>query len=383
MDIRYMKRALELAQKGIGYVNPNPLVGAVIVKEDRIIGEGWHEFYGGPHAEVNAFKNASEDVKGAVLYVNLEPCAHYGKTPPCAEAIIEKGIKKVVIALEDPNSEVAGKGIKMLKEHGIEVVIGVMEEESRSLNEIFLKFITTKLPFCILKSAMTLDGKIATRTGDSKWITNEKSRNYVHELRHKVSGIMVGVNTITRDNPYLNTRLKDGNGKDPARIIVDTTAKIFLDANVLSLKSEAPTIIASTEIAPKDKLKGLREKGAEIILTPLKQDKVDLNYLVKELGKRKIDSMLLEGGGELNYSALEAGIVDKVNVFIAPKFIGGREANTPIGGHGIPLMKQALLLDQVSVKNFDDDVMIEGYIGKEQKGVYWTGRRSGSNSNNC
>ncbi|MCM8711644.1 bifunctional diaminohydroxyphosphoribosylaminopyrimidine deaminase/5-amino-6-(5-phosphoribosylamino)uracil reductase RibD [Clostridium sp. SYSU_GA19001] len=365
MDEKYMKRALELAEKGIGYTNPNPLVGAVIVKDGRIIGEGYHEIYGSSHAEVNAFKNATEDVKGATMYVTLEPCSHYGKTPPCANAIVEKGIKKVVVALGDPNPEVAGRGIKILRDNGIEVVTGVLEEESRKLNEIFLKYITTKLPFCILKTAMTLDGKIASRTGDSKWITGEEARKHVHRLRHRVSSIMVGVGTVLQDNPYLNTRLEEGNGSDPIRVIVDTYAKIPLEANVLNIQSNSRTIIASTELADKKKLKNLEEKGAEIIITPLKDDKVDLRYLMKALGERKIDSVLLEGGSELNYSAIDAGIVDKVNVFIAPKIICGREAKTPVGGIGRTLMKEAALLKDVEVYKFGDDIMIEGYLKGE------------------
>jgi diaminohydroxyphosphoribosylaminopyrimidine deaminase/5-amino-6-(5-phosphoribosylamino)uracil reductase len=346
--------------------SPNPLVGAVIVKNEKIIGEGYHEIYGGPHAEINAFKHADEDVKGATLYVTLEPCSHYGKTPPCAEAIVEKGIKKVVIALGDPNPEVSGRGIKLLREHGIEVVTGVLQEESKKLNEIFLKYITTMLPFCILKTAMTLDGKIATRSGDSKWITNEASRNYVHKLRHRVSGIMVGANTILQDNPFLNTRLKEGNGSDPIRIIVDTGAKIPLESNVLNLESKAHTIIATTNLAKKEKLRELESKGAEIIILPQTDHGVDLKCLMKELGKRKIDSVLLEGGSELNYSALEADIIDKVIAFIAPKIIGGREAKTSVGGLGRNVMEDAIELSHIKTQSFGEDIMIEGYIKKER-----------------
>lgn len=370
MDIKYMKRALELAKKGIGYTNPNPLVGAVIVKDGRIIGEGYHEIYGGHHAEVNAFENAVEDVEGATMYVTLEPCSHYGKTPPCANKIVEKGIKKVVVALEDPNPEVSGKGIKILKDNGIEVVTGVLEEESRRLNEIFLKYITTKLPFCILKTAMTLDGKIAAYTGDSKWITNEESRKFVHNLRHRVSAIMVGIGTIIRDNPLLNTRLQSGSGSDPIRVVVDTKARIPLEANVLNMKSNAKTIIATTELAQKEKIKELEYMGAEIITTPLKDNRVDLEYLMKALGERKIDSVLLEGGSELNYSAMEAGIIDKVNAFIAPKFIGGREAKTPIGGLGRPMMKDAVMLKDIEIYKFDEDILVEGYINYSKDSAF-------------
>jgi diaminohydroxyphosphoribosylaminopyrimidine deaminase / 5-amino-6-(5-phosphoribosylamino)uracil reductase len=365
MDVKYMERALELANKGAGFTNPNPLVGAVIVKDGRIIGEGYHEVYGSHHAEINAFRNATEDVCGATMYVTLEPCSHYGKTPPCAKAIVEKGIKKVVLALTDPNPEVAGKGIKILRQNEIEVITGVLEEKSRRLNEIFLKYIATKLPFCILKTAMTLDGKIAARTGDSKWITNEESRKYVHKLRNRVSAIMVGVGTIIQDDPLLNTRLEQENGSDPIRVVVDTSGKTPLEAKVLNIKSNARTIIATTELASKEKLRELEARGAEIIITPPCNNRVDLKFLMRELGERKIDSILLEGGSELNYSAMEAGIIDKVNAFIAPKFIGGRESKTPIGGVGRPLMKDALMLKDIEVYRFGDDIMIEGYMREE------------------
>lgn len=360
-----MKRALELAKKGTGHTNPNPLVGAVIVKGGRIIGEGYHQMYGSHHAEVNAFKNATEDVKGATMYVTLEPCSHYGKTPPCANAIVEKGIKKVIVGLVDPNPEVSGRGIKILKDNGIEVITGVLEEEGRKLNEIFLKYITTKLPFCIMKTAMTLDGKIAAYTGDSKWITGEPSRKYVHELRHKTAGIMVGIGTILADDPMLTTRLEDREGSDPIRIIVDSSAKIPMKAKVLNLKSKARTIIATTKKANEDKIKALEEKGAEVIITPEKNGRVDLAFLMKALGERKIDSVLLEGGSELNYAAIEEGIVDKINAFIAPKIIGGTTAKTPIGGEGRAYMREAIALSKIDIQRFGDDIMIEGYIGKE------------------
>ncbi|MDF2589312.1 MAG: riboflavin biosynthesis protein RibD [Anaerocolumna sp.] len=362
MDIEFMKRALELAQKGEGFTNPNPLVGAVIVKDGTIIGEGYHQKYGSHHAEINAFNNAKEDVCGATMYVTLEPCAHFGKTPPCANTIVQKGIKKVVIALKDPNPLVSGKGIEILKNHGIEVVCGVLEDESKKLNEIFIKYITTKLPFCILKTAMTLDGKIATYTGDSQWITNKDSRQYVHQIRNRVSSIMVGIGTILSDNPKLNTRLEEKIGNDPIRIIVDTYGKIPLDANVLTQKSSAETIIVTTELAPKEKLRLLKERDAKILITPLKDEKVDLNYLVNWLGNQKIDSILLEGGSELNYSALKAGIVDKVNVFIAPKIIGGNKAKSPIGGNGIEFLKDAININSMEIHKFGSDFMIEGYV---------------------
>jgi diaminohydroxyphosphoribosylaminopyrimidine deaminase/5-amino-6-(5-phosphoribosylamino)uracil reductase len=361
-----MTRALELAKLGVGYTNPNPLVGAVIVKDGKIIGEGYHKKYGDAHAEVNAFNNAKEDVTGATMYVTLEPCSHFGKTPPCAQAIVKKGIKKVIVAMEDPNPLVAGRGIHILKDHGIEVTTGVMKQEAKKLNEIFIKFITTGLPFCTLKTAMTLDGKIAAYTGDSRWITNEDSRKYVHEMRHKFSSIMVGIGTVIADDPFLTTRLDTTDGKNPIRIVVDTKGNIPLDAKILKINDHTKTIIATTEAIHKEKLKYIKELGADVIITPLKNNKVDLPYLMKSLGDLKIDSVLLEGGSTLNYTALEEGIVDKVTSFIAPKIIGGSSSKTPVGGKGIPYMKDAIDLKDINVFKFKEDVMIEAYIRKEE-----------------
>ncbi|QXM06815.1 bifunctional diaminohydroxyphosphoribosylaminopyrimidine deaminase/5-amino-6-(5-phosphoribosylamino)uracil reductase RibD [Crassaminicella indica] len=365
MDIKYMKRALTLAKKGIGYTNPNPLVGSVIVKNNKIIGEGYHKVYGGSHAEINAFNNATEDVTGATMYITLEPCSHYGKTPPCAYTIVKKKIKRVVIAMKDPNPLVAGKGIKILKSNGIEVVTGVLEKEAKKLNEIFIKYITTKLPFCILKTAMTLDGKIATHTGDSKWISNEGSRRIVHKLRHQVSGIMVGIGTVLADNPMLTTRLDNKKGINPTRIIVDTRASIPLNSNVLKDCKNIKTIIATTKLAETKNIKAIKEKGAEVIITPLKENLVDLPFLMHYLGDKKIDSILLEGGGALNYSALKENIVDKIISFIAPKIIGGIDAKSPVGGKGIAFMKNAILLKEMQVSTIGDNLMVEAYLRKE------------------
>ena len=365
MDIKYMSRALELAKLGIGYTSPNPLVGAVIVKENQIIAEGYHKQYGGPHAEINTFNNAGKDVSNATMYVTLEPCSHYGKTPPCANAIVERGIKKVVVAMEDPNPLVSGKGIKILRDNGIEVITGVLEQESKKLNEIFIKYITAKLPFCILKTAMTLDGKIATYQGDSRWITNEASRKHVHRLRHQVSGIMVGIGTVLADDPMLTTRLDNIEGKNPIRIVVDTKGKVPLNSKVLQCNDKTKTIIATTELADQKKIEAIEQTGAQIIVTPIKDNKVDLTYLMKALGEIKIDSVLIEGGSTLNYTALQEKMVDKVISFIAPKIIGGSTAKTPVEGNGRPYMKDAILLEDMNITRFLDDIMIEGYIRKE------------------
>ncbi|MGD9569905.1 MAG: bifunctional diaminohydroxyphosphoribosylaminopyrimidine deaminase/5-amino-6-(5-phosphoribosylamino)uracil reductase RibD [Sedimentibacter sp.] len=366
MDEFYMKRALELSLKGIGKTSPNPLVGAVIVKNDKIIGEGYHEYYGGAHAEVNAINNATEDVEGATIYVTLEPCSHYGKTPPCAHLLVKKKISKAVIAMIDPNPKVAGRGIEILNQNNVEVVTGVLEEEAKKVNEIFLKYIQEKRPFCILKTAMTMDGKIATESGESMWITNDKSRYYVHELRNRVSGIMVGINTVIKDNPSLTTRLNEG-GTDAVRIIVDSSLRIPLSSKVLSVNSTKKTIIATTEKADKNKLKQLSEmENVQVVIVPLKNSQVDLEYLFDWLGKEGIDSVLVEGGSSLNFSIIKLNLADKVITFIAPKILGGRGSKTPVGGEGFEKLKDAVLLEHINIAHFDEDIMIEAYVRKDR-----------------
>ena len=363
-DIYYMNKALELARLGEGRTSPNPLVGAVIVKEGRIIGEGYHGYYGGNHAEVEAINNAIESVEGATIYVNLEPCSHYGKTPPCATRLVKEGVGRVVVAMCDPNPKVAGKGIEILRESGIEVEVGLLEKEARELNEIFIKYITEKMPFVYLKYAMTLDGKIASITGDARWISNEKSRQEVHKLRNRVGAIMVGLGTIIADDPSLNTRIAECKGKDPIRIIVDSHCTIPVNSKVLHLESDAKTIVAVTRQADHLKIEAVEATGAEVFVIEEKDGRVDLTSLLRVLGNRGIDSILIEGGGELIYSALEAELVDKVQVYIAPKIIGGAKAPTPVAGKGITLMSEAIELKDIKRKIIDEDIMIEGYIRK-------------------
>ena len=360
MDEFYMKLALENAKKGRGKVNPNPMVGAVIVKNEKIIGVGYHEFFGESHAEVNAFKNATENVEGGTIYVTLEPCSHYGKTPPCADKIIEKKIKRVVVGTLDPNPLVSGKGIKKLKDAGIEVEIGVLEKECIKLNEIFMKYIKTKKPFVVLKCAMSLDGKICTRTGESKWITGEEAREHVHETRNLLSGIMVGVDTVIKDNPKLTSRI-DG-GKSPIRIIVDSTLRIPLGSNVLTDKFKDKTIIATTDYASKEKIKKVESLGVKVLVIKSEEKRVNLNILMSRLGEMNIDSILLEGGGALNFSALKERIVDKIQIYIAPKIIGGALAKTPVEGDGVSKLKDALSIRDLKVSLLDKDVFIEGYL---------------------
>ncbi|MDP4145994.1 MAG: bifunctional diaminohydroxyphosphoribosylaminopyrimidine deaminase/5-amino-6-(5-phosphoribosylamino)uracil reductase RibD [Bacillota bacterium] len=367
LDRIYMQRALTLAKRAQGKVNPNPMVGAVIVKNEEIVGEGYHEYYGGPHAEINALVMAGEKAKGADIYVTLEPCSHYGKTPPCAKALVAAGVKRVVIAMVDPNPMVAGKGIQILKENGIEVVTGVLEKEAKKLNEIFIKYITKKLPFVVMKTASTLDGKIATVTGESRWISGEKSREYVHQLRNNLMGIMVGIGTILADDPLLTTRLKDEEGKSPAAIIADSNLRIPLNSKILDTVRDRKIIIGTTESADKNKIEQLQGLGVEIIVTPDLEGKVDLKYLMKEAGSLGIDSILLEGGSTLNFSALKQGIVDKVMCFIAPKLLGGKTAKTSVEGEGINSLSDVINITDMTSTQIGEDILVQGYIEMEEE----------------
>lgn len=362
---KYMKLALELAYKGKGKVSPNPMVGAVIVKDSKIIGSGYHKEYGREHAEINAINSSSEDISGSTMYVTLEPCSHYGKTPPCVDAIIKNKISKVVIGYIDPNIKVCGKGVKKLRENNIEVEIGVLEKECKKINEVFIKYISKKKPFVIMKSAMSLDGKIATSSGESKWISCEESRLEVHNLRSEVSGIMVGVNTIIKDDAELTCRVK--NGKNPTRIIVDSNLRVPLDSNVVNSMHKARTIIATINNIKKDKIDLLKSKGVEVIITKEKNKRVDLNDLMLKLGELEIDSILLEGGGNLNYSALEEKIVDKIQIYIAPKIIGGASSKTPVEGEGIKLLSEAFEIEDIETKIIGGDIFIEGYVKGREK----------------
>ena len=361
----YMQLALELAKKGIGRVHPNPMVGAVIVKDGKILGQGYHKKCGEGHAEVNAFKDAeekNENVEGAEMYVTLEPCSHFGKTPPCADKIIEKKISKVFIGTLDPNPLVAGRGVKKLKDAGIYVEYGILESECYKLNEVFMKYIVKKEPFVVMKTGMSLDGKIATYSGESKWITEERSREDVHNLRNELTGIMVGINTVLKDNPQLTCRVNGG--RNPIRIIVDSNLKIPMDCKIVNTAKEVETIIATTDKANLDKINSLEDKGVKIIVVPSKNGKVNLKELMTILGKLKIDSILLEGGGTLNFSALEEGIVDKVKIYIAPKIIGGKDSKTPIEGKGIDNLKDAFKITNLSVSTIGEDILVEGYVEK-------------------
>lgn len=358
-DIEYMRRAMELAERGVGFTNPNPMVGAVIVKGGKVIGEGWHERCGEWHAERNAFKNCTVPAEGATMYVTLEPCCHYGKTPPCTEAIIEHGIARVVVGMEDPNPLVAGKGIALLREAGIEVVCGVEEEALREQNRVFLKYISTKLPWVAMKTAMTLDGKIATRTGDSKWITGAEARAYVHELRHRFMAILVGIGTAVADDPLLNCRIEGRGVRQPIRVVVDSNARLSLDSQLVKTAGEYRTIVAHTRFAPEESVKALREAGVEMLLCKEKEGLVDVRNLLELLGQSGIDSILLEGGGSLNYTFLSEGLADELYAFIAPKIVGGMNAKTPVEGAGMEKMADAINLELENVLNIGHDVLLK------------------------
>ncbi len=358
-DSDYMRLALQLAQKGCGWVSPNPMVGCVIVKNGEIIGQGWHEKYGQPHAERNALSSCRESPEGAVMYVTLEPCCHYGKQPPCTEAILGSGIKKVFVGSSDPNPLVAGKGIQILREHGVEVTEHILKEECDRLNEVFFHYIRTRRPFVVMKYAMTMDGKIAAYTGASKWITGEPARNHVHRQRHRYRAIMAGVGTILSDDPMLTCRID--NGRNPIRIVCDTNLRTPITAQVVRTAKQIPTIIAVCH-ADRDKTSAFEEAGCQIIHLGEEGGHVDLRQLMEELGQREIDSVLLEGGGTLNWSALQSGIVQKVQAYLAPKLFGGQTAKTPVGGTGVPAPADAFSLKNSSVTRLGEDFLIEGEV---------------------
>ena len=361
-----MNVALDLARRGEGVTSPNPMVGAVIVKDGKIVGRGYHEILGGAHAEINAIKDAGDAARGATLYVNLEPCNHTGRTPPCTEKILEAGIKRVVVALKDPNPDVKGGGAEFLKREGIGVTLGICEEEARKVNEAFIKFVRTKRPFVTAKCAATLDGRIATRTGDSRWVSNEASRMFVHRLRHASDAIMVGVDTVKKDDPALTTRLSDMKGSDPVRFILDTRLTIPETSKVLRHESDSDTIIVIGDSASgpdvSDKMARIEKKKIKIISSPEKNNLIDLNPLMDRLGVMGITSLLIEGGSRVIASSFSSGIVDKVVFFYAPKILGGDDGVPICKGPGPVSMDQCIMVKDITVRQFEDDVMIVGYI---------------------
>ena len=361
----YMRRAIELAKLGEGKVNPNPLVGAVIVKDGVIIGEGYHMKYGGLHAERNAFGSLADPklAEGAEMYVTLEPCCHQGKQPPCTDAIIEHGISKVYVGSDDPNELVAGKGIQILRDAGIYVETGFLKEECDELNPVFFHYITTKTPYVVMKYAMTLDGKIATRTGHSQWVSGEDSRNRVQHTRNALPAIMVGIGTILSDDPRLTCRLEDG--RNPVRIICDSKLRIPLSSNVVSTAGDVPTIIATIEPHPEynrfwlEQKEWLEKEGVEVLVVDEIDGRPDLKDLMKKLGEKEIDGLLLEGGSTLNYAALQAGIVQEIHAYVAPKFFGGVGFYTPVAGEGVEKATEAMECTFISSEQVGEDILLK------------------------
>jgi diaminohydroxyphosphoribosylaminopyrimidine deaminase/5-amino-6-(5-phosphoribosylamino)uracil reductase len=361
IDEIYMKQVLRLARRGLGMTSPNPAVGALIVKDGQIIGSGYHKKAGAPHAEIEALSLAAEAARDSTLYVNLEPCNHYGRTPPCTKAIVETGIKRVVVGIADPNPEVAGGGCAFLRSQGIAVRCDVLAQECARLNEAYLTYVTAGRPFVILKGALTLDGWMATRTGNSKWITNEKSRKFVHTLRKRVDAVMVGVETIIVDNPLLTPYLLKASTPNPVKVVVDTHLRIPLDSKVFDSGTSAFTIIAAGSKVSTKKRKRIEELGARIIPCRVRAGRIDLVELLGTLAKMSISSILVEGGATLFDTFVREGIVDKFHLFFAPKILGGDDGVPFTRGAGCDIMKNCLSLTITTIKRFGDDVMIEAY----------------------
>lgn len=360
-DYIYMKRAINIAKKG-RYVYPNPMAGAVIVKDKKIIAEGFHERFGGEHAEINALNKAGKKAEDSDIYINLEPCSHHGKTPPCADALVKAKIKRAVIAMRDPNPKVSRKGIEKLKKAGIEVKLGIMQNEAKALNRDYIKYIKNKKnkqPRVILKIAMTLDGKIATAKGESKWITCEKSRELVHKLRGESDAIIAGSATVAADNPLLTARIK-GKHKNPVRVILASSCSIDMDSNVVKDKS-AKTIIFTSMLCPEEKIKKFRENQVDVILLEDKKGKYfDLRNIIKILNEKGLNKIMIEAGSYLNFSALSSGIVDKIYIFIAPKIIGGKASKPAVGGAGVNKLIDAINIKNIKITKIGTDLLIEG-----------------------
>ncbi len=360
-----------MAEKGRGRTSPNPMVGAVLVKDGQVVGKGYHKRAGADHGEIMALKQAGERADQATLYINLEPCCCQGLTPPCVDRLIEAHLSRVVVAMLDPNPKVKERSIRLLQQAGIQTEVGLMEEKARFQNEVFLKYVTTNLPFIILKIALSMDGKIATKTGDSKWITSEQARQYVHKLRNEVEATCVGIGTIIRDDSRLTTRLAHKRGRDSIRVIVDSLLKVPLGANIFIQKSNASNIIVTTKNAFFKRKREIEKTGSRVLEVRTRgRNKVDLTHMMQELGKLGITCLMIEGGAEIAASAIQEGIVDKVIFFISPKIIGGKTAPGPVGGEGVAKVSDAIKLKHIRTKTYGEDIMIEGYIEKPPFCVY-------------
>jgi diaminohydroxyphosphoribosylaminopyrimidine deaminase/5-amino-6-(5-phosphoribosylamino)uracil reductase len=358
---KYMRKAIRLAEKGAGFVNPNPMVGAVLVSGGRVIAEGYHHRFGSPHAEAELLSSLERVPEDSVLYINLEPCNHQGKTPPCAPLIVARGIRRIVVGMQDPDPLVNGQGIAFLREHGVAVETGVLEAQCRELNESFIRFHTRGMPFVVLKWAMTLDGKIATVENASRWITGEAARKEVHRMRQQYSAILVGVNTVIADDPLLNTRLRRKELHHPLKIIADSRCRIPLESKVLSQDPQR-TILAVTSRADREKTRAVERLGVQVVVCPAKEGRVDLDFLMQSVAAMGIDSVMVEGGSTLAFSMLRDRLVDKIVGFVAPKILGGTSAPTPVGGEGIPVMDQAISVREWKCRKIGDDLMITGYL---------------------
>lgn len=370
-DATYMRRALQLARKGLGWTSPNPAVGALVVREGKVAGEGYHRKAGGRHAEVFALEQAGELARGATIYVTLEPCNHYGRTPPCTRALLNAGIRRAVIATADANPSVRGRGLLELFDAGLDVVVGVERLEARKINERFAKFITTGLPWVTLKMAVSLDGKVATRTGDSRWITGPEARAMVHTLRHQHDGVLVGLETVIADNPRLTVRLSQG--RDPVRVVLDSHLRIPLEAGLVSAEQSASTIIVTTPDHDADRRRELESRGVQVLVVSMDNGRVSLRAALRALGQIGITSLLVEGGAAVNAAFLEAGLADKILAFTAPKIIGGSRAPGAVGGHGPERVSQALRLSGVSIEWFGPDWMVSAYPEGRGPDTYWDG----------
>ncbi len=356
-DALWMRRALRLAARGRGHVSPNPLVGAVVVKRGRVVGEGYHQQVGGPHAEVHALRDAGGKARGATVYVTLEPCCHHGRTPPCTEALIAAGVARVVAAVGDPDPRVNGRGVKALRKAGIEVEVGVLEREARRLNEAYFKRVTTGLPFVSLKAAMSLDGKIATATGESKWITGEKARAFGHRLRAEHDAVLTGIETVLADDPELTVRL--ARGRNPLRVVADSRARTPATARIIHA-DDRPAIIAVTDRAPASRTRALAAAGAEVWTLPAHEGRVDLEALLRRLAEHGVQSVLLEAGGTLAAAALAANLVDRLYLFVASCLVGGAHARTPVEGPGAPRLDECWRVQNLRTRRVGEDVLIMG-----------------------
>ncbi len=364
-DERFMRHALVLATKGRGRTSPNPMVGAVVAQHGRIVGEGYHARAGKPHAEVIALEHAGGAARNADLYVTLEPCGHYGRTPPCADRIIQTGIRRVVVPTIDPNPLVSGRGVQRLRDAGVIVDLGLRSEDATDLNEVFIKFIKHRTPFVVLKAAISLDGKIATRTGDARWVSGERSREHVHTLRDQVDAVIVGIGTVRRDNPRLTTRLPEG-GRDPIRVVVDGLGPFPYDAQILQADAASRTWVAVAADAPAERIRALEHRGLMVLEAGGFRGRVSLEHLLKRLGEREITSVMIEGGEGIFTSAIEEGIVDKFLLFVAPILVGGKTAPGLFGGTGTEKIDHALRLARLRIEQLGEDLLIEGYRSTDE-----------------